>query len=430
MSPEPRKHIDQVLQAALAAADSARLVHAAIPSPPTDAEVWHVVAVGKASTPMLTAAIRAPGLAIDRGVHLLSIRPGEYVRLKQGRVRVWEVDHPIPTTRNLAAAAAVHEFVARIPPEDNLLCLLSGGASAHLCFPRPPLTLAHLADITDALLRAGAPIQELNAVRKHCEVLKGGGLAAAATARRIHTLILSDVLGDHLDVIGSGPTAPDPTTFGDALAVLERRALLDAVPAVTDHLRRGLAGEEPETAKPDAPFWSRVQNRVIGNNRLALDAACNQAHLLGYTVADRRDAVEGEAADRARQLAAAAIALQSSGTPPACIAWGGETTVTVGAAPGRGGRNQEFALAAALALEGHPGITLASFSTDGRDGPTDAAGAVIDSDTASRIRSTGIDPAAALAQHDSHTALDAAGALIRAPATDTNVNDLMLALVG
>lgn len=424
-----RQAVHSLLHAALAAADPARLVEATLGSFPSPSRIWHVAAAGKASLPMLAAATRLWGPSIAQGVCLCSSPPGESVVLTRGPIRILEVDHPIPTPRNLNAAGAVLDFVARIPSEDRLLLLLSGGASAHLCLPRRPVTLPQLADITDALLRAGAPIQNLNAVRKHCEVLKGGGLARACTAGGILTLILSDVLGDPLDVIGSGPTAPDPTTFADALAILKRRALLEAVPAVTAHLRRGLAGAEAETAKPGDYLWARVDNRVIGNNRLALDAACAETSRLGYALADRREAVEGEAADFGRELAAAAKALQISGATRSCIAWGGETTVTVGPAPGRGGRNQELALAAAIALEAHPGITIVSFATDGRDGPTDAAGAVVDAETCARIRAAGIDPADALARHDSHTALGAAAVLLRTGPTGTNVNDLMVALV-
>jgi hydroxypyruvate reductase len=342
----------------------------------------------------------------------------------------WEclhADHPLPTPRNLVAAQRVLEWIQRLSPSDALLVLLSGGASAMLCLPRPPLTLADLVAVTDALLRAGAPIEELNAVRKHAEVLKGGGLAAACPAGRIVTLILSDVLGDRLDVIGSGPTAPDPTTFTDALAVLDRRGALDAAPALTALLRRGVAGREPETVKPGDPLWLRVENIVIGNNRLALDAACAEAAARGYVIAERREMVQGDAADAGRTLARAALGLRAR--RPACIAWGGETTVTVGAATGRGGRNQELALAAALALEGQPGVTILSLATDGRDGPTDAAGAIVDGDTARQIRAAGLDPADALRRHDSYTALDAAGALLRTGPTGTNVNDIMLALI-
>ncbi len=324
--------------------------------------------------------------------------------------------------------------------DETLLVLLSGGASAMLCLPREGVGLADIAAVTDALLRAGAPIEELNAVRKHCEVLKGGGLAAASGAGRVLTLVLSDVLGDRLDVIGSGPTAPDPTTFAEALAVLERRDLLDISSAVTGMLQKGCAGEQPETVKPGDELWERVESRVVGNNRLAVDAAVRACRRAGYRVVDRQDSVEREAAEIGKKLAARALECAAEGARTnAAIVWGGETTVTVGDSAGTGGRNQELALAAAIELAASglphaetahaPGITIMSLATDGRDGPTDAAGAVVDEQTCARIRAAGMDPIDAMHRHDSHSALDAAGALIRTGPTGTNINDVMLALI-
>ncbi|MCC7389350.1 MAG: DUF4147 domain-containing protein [Phycisphaerales bacterium] len=394
------------------------------------------VAVGKAAAPMIGAAAGALGEQLEGAVVVAPPGGGHGpARAGLGRPGVeWlGADHPTPTPRNLAAAGRVRELVAGMGPGQTLLVLLSGGASAMLCLPREPLTLGDLASVTDALLRAGAPIGELNAVRKHCEVLKGGGLAAVRGAGgegRIVSLILSDVLGDRLDVIGSGPTAPDPTTFADALGVLERRGALDASPAATDLLRRGAAGAEPETVKPGAPVWARVENRVIGSNRLALDAAAAACDAAGYAVLARREGVEGEAAVIGRELAAEARRLAAETGRRGAIVWGGETTVTVGDAPGLGGRNQELALACAIELDGVDGVTVLSFATDGRDGPTDAAGGVVDGSTAGAIRGAGIEPRDALARHDSYHALNRAGALVRTGPTGTNINDLMVALVG
>lgn len=339
------------------------------------------VAVGKAAAPMIGAAAGALGGRLEGAVVVAppaADHGPSWARMARAGVEWLPADHPTPTPRNLAAAGRVRELVAGMAPGQTLLVLLSGGASAMLCLPREPLTLGDIASVTDALLRAGAPIGELNAVRKHCEVLKGGGLAAVrggGGAGRIVSLILSDVLGDRLDVIGSGPTAPDPTTFADALGVLERRGALNASPAATALLRRGAAGAEPETVKPGAPVWARVENRVIGSNRLALDAAVAACDAAGYAVLGRREGVEGEAAAVGRELAAEArrLAAQNDGRRGA-ILWGGETTVTVGDAPGLGGRNQELALACAIELDGVAGVTVLSFATDGRDGPTDAAG--------------------------------------------------------
>lgn len=406
-----------------------------------------VLAVGKASAAMAGSAVGGLGGGL-RGVMVVGSDSGGVPLLARGapgRVGVgafvgvgagvewFAADHPIPTERNVAAAERLKEFVRGMPPEELLLVLLSGGASAMLCLPRAPLTLADVAAVTGALLRAGAPIEELNAVRKHCEVLKGGGLAAVrggCGAGRIVTLVLSDVLGDRLEVIGSGPTAPDPTTFADAMAVLERRGVVGVSPAVTELLRRGAAGGEPETVKPGDPLWARVENRVIGNNRLAVDAAAAACRAAGYSVVAWREGVEGEAAAAGRQLVAAARRVGAPHGGKAAIVWGGETTVTVGDATGLGGRNQELALAAAVEIEGVEGITVLSLATDGRDGPTDAAGGIIDGSTAGAIRASGIEPGEALARHDSHPALAAAEALVLTGPTGTNVNDVMVALVG
>jgi glycerate-2-kinase len=416
----------------LRAADPAGLVAAALGG---GAPVGRcrAVAVGKAAAPMVRAAAGALGERLD-GAVVVAPTAGDQGLSRAGLARAgveWlGADHPTPTPRSLAAAGRVREFVEGMAPGQTLLVLLSGGASAMLCLPREPLTLADIASVTDALLRAGAPIGELNAVRKHCEVLKGGGLAAACSAGRIVSLILSDVLGDRLDVIGSGPTAPDQTTFADALGVLERRGALDASPAATALLRRGAAGAEPETVKPGAPVWARVENRVIGNNRLALDAAAAACGAAGYPVVRWREGVEGEAAVIGRELAAEARRLAAETGRRAAIVWGGETTVTVGEAPGLGGRNQELALACAIELDGVAGVTVLSLATDGRDGPTDAAGGVVDGSTARAIRGAGVQPRDALARHDSYHALDRAGALLRTGPTGTNINDLMVALVG
>lgn len=422
--------VRQIIDAVLRAADPRPAVGATLGAIDDQRRCWALLSLGKAASPMAEAALGSWGTRIGRGIGICARsheRPAG-VPEREG-LRWFAADHPLPSRENVLAASHVHAFVEGLGADDGLLLLLSGGASAMSCLPRPPLGLDDLNAMTDALLRSGARIPEINAVRKHCEHLKGGGLARACGAGCIISLILSDVLGDPLDVIGSGPTAPDPTTYADALAVLERRNLLGAVPAVTAHLRRGLAGGEPETAKPDDPLWARVENIIIGGNRDAIDAACEQATQCGYAVSQRRELVEAEAAEAGRALARAAVALRATSRRPACIVWGGETTVAVGQARGRGGRNQELALAAALELEDRAGVSILSLATDGRDGPTDAAGAIVDGSTAGRARAAGIDPAAALQHHDSYRALDAAGVLVRTGPTGTNVNDVMLALV-
>lgn len=432
-SPLGGECVPAIIQAILHAVASGPLVEAALAERVSLSGPCRVLAVGKASVPMAKAAARLLGGQIRA---MLVVEPeGSPSASVAGMVQDgtsserWVADHPIPTARNIAAAERVREFVAGVPAEETLLVLLSGGASAMLCLPREPLGLDDIAEVTDAMLRAGAPIESLNAVRKHCEVLKGGGLTAASGAGRLVSLVLSDVLGDRLDVIGSGPTAPDPTNFTDALHELDRWGVSDASPAVAALLAKGAVGEVPETVKPDDPLWSRVENHIIGSNLLAIDAAVEAVSAAGYAIVSRREMVQGEAAEIGRALVRSARELQDSGRTPAAIVWGGETTVTVGDASGIGGRNQELALAASIELDAVDGLTVLSLATDGRDGPTDAAGGVADGTTCARVREAGIDPALALNTHDSHAALDAAGALVRTGPSGTNVNDVMLALI-
>jgi len=345
-------------------------------------------------------------------------------------------DHPLPTQRSVAAGEAVRSFVERCAAAERgrddagegvLTVLLSGGASALVCSPEDGVSLDDLRAVTSALLRAGATIAELNAVRKHVERLKGGRLAALAAPCRVDALILSDVIGDDLDVIGSGPVTPDPTTFADALAVLERRGVLDAGPTVTARLRAGAAGEIPETPKPGDAVFDRVRTWVVASNVAAVEAAREAAEGLGFRIASVQHGVTGDAASAGRAVATEALRRGASERPLAVIA-GGETTVDVGGGAGKGGRNQEAALAAALTMDGAEGVAVMALATDGVDGPTDAAGAVVNAQTCKRARAMGPDPVDALRRHDSHTILDRLGCLIRTGPTGTNVNDVVVAL--
>jgi hydroxypyruvate reductase len=327
----------------------------------------------------------------------------------------------------MTASKAIERVARQGGESDTLLVLLSGGGSAHLAYPAPGLTLDHIGTITAALLRGGAVIAELNAVRKHVEVLKGGGLAKLAYPARTVALILSDVLGDPLDVIASGPAAPDPTTYADALKILDHFDLLATAPELTTHLQRGASGSLPETLKPGDPVFERVTSILIGSNRLAVEAVVKGAERLGFRMEQIEHGVEGEASEAGRELARRAKTLAGAGEA-ACIVLGGETTVTV-TGSGRGGRNTELALAAALEIEGIEKVAIFTFATDGVDGPTDAAGGQVSGETAGRIRSAGLDPLARLAEHDSYPALKAADALIQTGPTGTNVNDVAVALV-
>jgi glycerate-2-kinase len=346
-------------------------------------------------------------------------------------IDVWTASHPVPDTHGLAGAAAALE-VARAAGEDDLvLCLLSGGASA--LWPAPPagVSLSDLRAATGSLLRAGAPIAEINAVRRHLSRIAGGWLARAAAPARLVTLAVSDVVGSAPDAIGSGPTVPDPTTYADALEVLRRREV-DVPPAVRAHLQRGDLGEAPETPKPGDPAFARASYRVVASSRDALAAAAEEAERLGYRTTVVGDDMEGEARRVATEVAALAWGAHAEGESaraPAAFLLGGETTVTV-RGPGRGGRSQELALAAALEIEGEPGVVVAAVGTDGRDGPTDAAGGMVDGETTARGRAAGLEARDALERNDAHAFLRASGDLVVTGPTGTNVNDLVLVLVG
>jgi hydroxypyruvate reductase len=319
----------------------------------------------------------------------------------------------------LRGARAVSELAQQATEHDLVICLISGGGSALLTRPAEGLTLDDFQYLTDALLRSGATINEMNTVRKHCSDIKGGNLARLAAPAQLATLILSDVIGDPLDVIASGPTVPDSTTVAEAREILGR-------------YRLGEAASLRETPKPGDPIFERVQNVVVGSNRLAALAAVEEARRLGYQALLLGTYVEGEAREVAQVAAALAKGMRADGdplSPPACLVWGGETTVTV-RGDGKGGRNQELALAAALALDGWPGVLVMALATDGTDGPTDAAGAVVTGDTMARARGIGLDARAALDANDSYRFFDALGNLIRTGPTGTNVNDLLFILAG
>jgi hydroxypyruvate reductase len=312
--------------------------------------------------------------------------------------------------------------------------LISGGGSALLPLPADALPLADYQALTGLLLRCGADITEINAIRKHCSRLQGGQLARLAAPAQVVTLILSDVVGTPLDAIASGPTVPDPSTFADAVAILRRHGILDQIPgSVRDHLLAGAAGAIPDTPKPGDPLFQHVTNVVIGDNASAGRAAVAEAHRLGFSSALLTTFIQGEAREVGRAVAGLAQGIacgQSDFAAPACLVLGGETTVTI-RGQGTGGRNQELALAAAIALDSYPlpedvEVAVASLGTDGTDGPTDAAGGVAWPDTVARGRALGLDARAALADNDSYHYLGALGDLIVTGPTGTNVNDLIV----
>jgi hydroxypyruvate reductase len=351
------------------------------------------------------------------------------------RVRIVEAGHPVPDDRGASAAAHMLQMASEAGRRLDavVLCLISGGGSALLSLPVEGVSLADLQTTTQLLLRAGATIVELNAVRKHLSRVAGGQLARAAAPAPVLSLILSDVVGSPLDVIASGPTAPDPTTYADALAVLERYGLISKVPTpVLAWLRKGAAGHLPETPKPGAPLFDNVTNIVVADNITAVEGAARRARELGLDALVISTYVEGEAREVGKVLASVAKEVAAHGRPvkrPGCVLFGGETTVTVRGC-GVGGRNCELTLAAALALDGWGAdVVVASLATDGGDGISPGAGAIADGTTISRARALGLDAHAALADNDSYTFWERLGDAIVTGPTGTNVNDLMAAFV-
>jgi hydroxypyruvate reductase len=383
-----------------------------------------VVGAGKAGASMAQAIEQLLGNRISGG--LVNVKYGHTAPLHQ--ITLNECAHPIPDANGMQGAERITQIAGDATAQDLVICLISGGASALLPLPVAGVNLEDKQRLTELLLKSGANIHEINCVRKHLSRVKGGQLAKLAYPARVLTLILSDVIGDNMDVIGSGPTVPDPSTFADARAVLDKYNLWDQIPlAIAKHLRKG----EDETPKPGDPLFERVENRIVGSNRLAVDAAAEQARALGYQTLILSTLIQGETRDVARMHAAIALESAASGNPiapPACIISGGETTVTL-RGDGMGGRNQEFALAAAIDIAGSPNITVLSAGTDGTDGPTDAAGAVVDGHTVAQAALAGLSAADYLARNDSYHFFTAAGGLIKTGPTNTNVADIRLMLI-
>ena len=398
-----------------------------------------VTGMGKATARMALGLEAILGDRIHGG--LVSVKAGHVERL--GKIEVVEAGHPVPNASSVRAAERLLALSSGLGERTLVVTLISGGGSALLCAPArdregaPLLTLAEKQEVTRALLACGATIQEMNCVRKHLSRIKGGRLARAYQPATSLNLILSDVVGDDLDVIASGPTVPDRTTFRDALAVLGRYGVAGRIPAAALRaLEAGAAGAHEETPKPGDPAFARVKNVLVGTNAQALVAAEARARTLGYQTMVLTSRLTGEAKEAALVLLGISEDMAVSGfplRPPACLIAGGETTVTVRGG-GKGGRNQELALAFLAAQERRspvprPVVLLAA-STDGNDGPTDAAGAFASPEIAARARALGLDPAAALAENDSYRFHERAGSLLRTGPTNTNVSDVAVLLVG
>ncbi len=430
-SAPPRAELAAIFRAAVSAVDAGRALRRALRRRNGQLELAGqmlapgarlvVLAVGKAAAGMALALEELAGEWIREGMAVTAEGYGQPL----ARLRLVEAAHPVPDARCPAAARQALELVARARPEDVLLVLLSGGASSLLCCPDGELRLEDLVRITAGLLASGADIAETNAVRKHLSAVAGGRLALRARCRRIEVLAISDVAGDRLDVIGSGPFAPDPTRYADALRVLRERRI-EAPGRVRSHLEAGARGERSETPKPGDPALECVRHTVVASNRVAMAAARREAEARGLRAAVASAAMRGEARVAGRRLAALARASRSP--VPLCLVAGGETTVRVLGA-GRGGRSQELALAAALELRGDERVTLLAAGTDGRDGPTDAAGAFADGGSVARGAARGLRAERSLADNDAYGFFAAEGGLLLTGPTGTNVMDLVLAHV-
>ena len=389
----------------------------------------YVIGAGKAGAAMAQALERLLGRRITRG--LVNVKYGHLARLR--RVALNECGHPVPDAAGVDGARRIAEIAAEAGQHDLVLCVFSGGASALMPLPAEPITLEEKQETTRLLLACGASIHEVNAVRKHISSIKGGQLARLACPATVVSLLLSDVIGDDLDVIGSGPTAPDRSSFPRAKSILEKYRILARVPeAVGQRIESGVAGDLRETPEPDAPEFARTQNLVVGSNQLAVNAAAAKARALGFRTMVLSTFIEGETRDVARMHAAIAREILASGRPlkpPACLISGGETTVTI-RGDGLGGRNQEFVLAAAIDLDGAENVVVLSAGTDGTDGPTDAAGALADGRTLSRARRLGLDAGQRLANNDSYHFFEPLRDLLKTGPTNTNVMDVRILLVG
>ena len=388
----------------------------------------YVIGAGKATAKMALAVEALVGERIAGGIVI--VKRGHTVPLR--KVEVVEAGHPIPDQAGVNATETIIGLLRRTQKTDLILCLVSGGASALLSCPVVGLSLQDKQQTTQALLNCGARIHEVNAIRKHISRVKGGRLAKLAHPSTVLSLILSDVIDDSMDNIGSGPTAPDSSTFADCLAIIDRYGVREIIPvAVSSFLKKGAVGEIEDTPKPGDPIFQKVQNLLIGNNQSALVAAKEKAEALGYNTLVLSSSIEGEARKVAMDhvvLARDVLSSSSPIRPPACIISGGETTVAI-QGNGLGGRNQEFALAAAIEIDGLEEVVVLSGGTDGTDGPTDAAGGIVDGTTAQRGRDKGLDAQDYLKRNDSYPFLKTVGDLLMTGPTLTNVMDLRLILI-
>ncbi len=439
-SKELKKQAEAIFRHALTAVDPYNCVHAHVSLTGTTLLVDNaeydldnyeriiVIGAGKGTAPMARAVEEVLGDRISAG--LVVVKYGHADALS--RIQIREAGHPLPDAAGVAAAREITDLISGLNNKTLVLCLLSGGGSALLVSPAEGISLDDKMETTKLLLASGANIQEVNAVRKHLSRTKGGRLAAAAAPATIITLILSDVINDPLDVIASGPTAPDSSTYHEAFSILKKYAILDKVPlTVRRVLEEGIDGKRPETPKAGDPVFTSVEHFITGNNRQALAAAREKAVALGFTCMTLTSSLTGEAREIAKVFTAIAREIRETSmplSPPACILAGGETTVTI-QGDGKGGRNQEMALSVAMELGGLKNVLFLSAGTDGTDGPTDAAGAFASGETLGRAKALGLDPREFLARNDSYRFFERLGDLLVTGPTKTNVMDIQIVLI-
>lgn len=389
----------------------------------------YLIGFGKAAAAMARGVEQALGDVLQAGI--INVKYGHLDQVSS-RITIHEAGHPVPDEAGIAGAKEIVEFIKERSARDLVICVISGGGSAIFPLPHDGITLAEKQETTKQLLACGADIKEINAIRKHISQVKGGQLSRLIQPATLITLILSDVIGDPLDSIASGPTAPDQSTFAQCHSIIEKYQLSGKIPPAVEHrIQRGVQKQIPDTPKPDDPAFSKTHNVIVGSNWEAVVAAAHHAKQLGYQTLILSTFVEGETRDVARVHAAIAKEIRKTGNPiaaPACVISGGETTVTL-RGNGLGGRNQEFVLAASLDLQGMENVVVLSAGTDGTDGPTDAAGALADGETIRRANELNLCSFGFLQNNDSYHYFEQLGDLIKTGPTNTNVMDIRILLI-
>lgn len=436
----------RILSAALAAVDPSRLIQEHVSRKnnelilagnEVDLEEYarvYILGIGKAAYPMTVSMADILGDRFAEGCILTKKGNHKLPEIYRNRLSIFTGGHPFPNEEGQLATAEILSRLSSLNNDELVIVLISGGSSALFTYPAEGISLTDLIMTNQILLSCGADIQEINTIRKHLSRIKGGQLARILQPARTYTLILSDVIGDQIDIIGSGPTTPDPSTFADALAVINNYHLEGELPPrVITYLDQGLRGIHPETPKPNESVFTKVVNQILASNQNALQAGAEQAKAEGFSVDILPQFLTGEASMEGEKMAKQLVDMARNGQPlprPACLIAGGETTVTLTSTkhPGRGGRNLEIALSALPFLDGLENAALITLATDGEDGLTDAAGAVVTGKSLQRCQQLDLDPGTYLKNHDSYTLFESLGDLLLTGPTGTNVNDLCFLL--